>query len=150
AGTLLRLGGPLPTPAGGACARPIPLACSAAPTTYRGSTAGRPAAVAGYGCAGARLDAGPEATYRLDSPVTGAVTVRLRPHEADLDLVAVGAAPGGGCDATDRCLAASQGVGLAEETVIFPVSRGGTYFVIVDGPTGAASGYTLTVSCAKE
>jgi hypothetical protein len=31
-----------------------------------------------------------------------------------------------------------------------PVTRGKTYYLIVDGANGAASGYTLTLDCTPE
>jgi hypothetical protein len=147
-GTLLLRGGALPTAAGGDCPRPIPLYCGS-PAASVGDTTHRAAAFTSYGCAG-RADTGPEAFYRLDSPITGHVTARLAPHAADLDLVVVGADQAGGCDPASRCLAASQNGGTGLEEVTFPVTAGHTYYLIVDGYAGAASGYQLDLACLAE
>jgi hypothetical protein len=103
-------------------------------------------------CPGARPTTGSEVFYRLDCPVTGTVTVRLTPAEADLDLIVVaadGGDPQGGCDPT-RCVAASQAAGLAVEEVTFESQKDVRYYAVVDGYGGAAGAYSLEILCAKQ
>jgi hypothetical protein len=156
AGTVVHLDRAVPTLYGGACAAPIPLYCAPDLDRSVGDTTGRPADHDAYGsvvaCAGARPTTGAEVFHRLDCPVTGTVTVRLTPAAADLDLVVVAADasdPQRGCDPT-RCVAASQTAGLAVEEVTFASTRGTTYYAVVDGYAGAASGYALEIACAKQ
>jgi hypothetical protein len=156
-GTILRVRSRLPEPYGGACASPILLYCAASPDPYYGtSSVGRTAAFDSYGsaaaCPGARPTTGTEVFYRLDCPVTGTVTVRLTPAEADLDLIIIGEDPADserGCDPT-RCIATSQQDGLAIEEVTFASTRDARYYAVVDGYAGAVSGYTLEIVCAKQ
>jgi hypothetical protein len=132
---------------GGACAGPIPVYCGSA-STFVGDNRSRPAAFASYGC-GARADSGPEVFHELESPITGNIIVRLTPHGADLDLIALGADAGGGCDPS-KCLAASQNAGNAAEQLTLSVTQGQTYYLVVDGYNGAARDYALEVDCRKQ
>ncbi|MBI5478053.1 MAG: hypothetical protein HY906_04315 [Deltaproteobacteria bacterium] len=137
---------------GGICAAPVPLYCAPTLDPYNGDTGGGTATFASYSCPSGRPTTGPEVFYRLDCPVTGTVTVRLTPAEADLDLILIGedtADPERGCDPT-RCLAASQQDGLAVEEVTFASTRDARYYAVVDGYAGAVSGYTLEIVCAKQ
>jgi hypothetical protein len=155
-GTILHLPGGMPQLDGGACASPIPLYCAATLDEYLGSNGlGRTAEFDSYGsvtaCPGVRPTTGNEVFYRLDCPVTGEVTVRLTPAEADLDLIIIGedaSDPEGGCDPT-QCIAASQTNGLAVEEVTFGSEKGQRFYAVVDGYDGAVSGYTLDVRCHK-
>ncbi|MBI5480726.1 MAG: hypothetical protein HY906_17845, partial [Deltaproteobacteria bacterium] len=152
AGTILQLSGARPTLYGGPCASPVPLYCAQMLDPFVGSNALRTPAFDSYSCPGARSTTGAEVFYRLDCPVTGTVTVRLTPAEADLDLIIVGedtADPERGCDPT-HCIAASQQPGLAIEEVTFASTRDARYYAVVDGYAGAVSGYTLEIVCAKE
>jgi hypothetical protein len=141
-----------PTRYGGACAHPLPLYC-ASPDPWFGDTTGSPATRASWTCGGARMDTGPEVYYRLDSPITGRLTATLTPHAGDLDLIALGGEADmtrRGCD-PDACLAASQHDGSgAIEQVTIPIVQGQTYYLAIDGYSGAASGYTLDVQCEVE
>ena len=113
-----------------------------------GDTTGAPARVASFGCGG-RATPGGEVYYRLDSPMNGQITLRLRPHVADLDLFVLGANEDHGCDRILPCVASSQTDGLAVEQVVLPVLAGKTYYFVVDGVTAAGAGFTLDIDCLK-
>ncbi len=80
-------------------------------------------------------------------PPPPVLTSFLVAHAADLDLVVAGADASGGCAPADRCLASGRSIGGAEARVEVSAVKGETYYVIVDGAAGAASGYTLTLDC---
>jgi hypothetical protein len=144
-GTIVTFDATMPTANGGACPRPVPIYCESRTSS---DTTAEPANVSGYGCA-SRPDTGPEVFYRLDSPISGQITLRLTPRVADLDLIAVGADGQGGCDPTS-CLGASQNSGTTVEELTIPVTQSRTYYIIVDGYNGAASGYALELLCTKQ
>ena len=146
-GTIRSFAGQLPTRLGGACARPVPLYCGAK-NPYFGDTTGQPANRSTYSGVSRALP-GPEVYYRLDSPITGTITVRLEPHAADLDLALLGAQADQGCDLKSPSLAASNTAGTAPEIITLAVTRGRTYYFAVDTP-GAPSGYALTLDCQKQ
>lgn len=147
-GRIGHLVGPRPTADGGACARPRAVYCGMT-TRLRGGNGWGSTAFAAWDGAGGRTYEGAEAFYRLHSPITGRVTARLLPWQRDLDLFALGAQPGGGCDAP-RTLAASQQPGLAADEVSFAVTAGAVYYLAVDGAAGVESGFELEVRCARE
>jgi hypothetical protein len=128
-----------PTLDGGACAAPVPIYCGSASPAI-GDTTGMAARINRYACADPSMD-GPEVFYRLDSPITGQVTLRLAPRAGNLHLIAVGAGTDGGCDPSGRCLATAQ------QQLTLPVTQGGTYYFVVDGPSGGAAGYSLGLEC---
>jgi len=47
-------------------------------------------------------------------------------------------------------IAASHNAGLAIKEVTFASTQDARYYAVVDGYTGAVSGYTLEIVCAKE
>ena len=146
-GELRHLTSDLPTQEGGSCPRPVTIYCQ---STLFGSNVNQPSNYSNYSCAG-RNDTGQEVYYRLHNPVYGQATVRLTPREADLDLIVVGADGTGGCDPAGQCLGSSQTNGAtALEQVTFDIAPGETYYFIVDGYSGALSGYTIEVDCVKQ
>jgi hypothetical protein len=125
----------------------VPIYCSG---EYFGDTTGGPSMFRRYGCRGAREDTGPDVYYRLASPITGRMTVRLQPRAADLDLVVLAADAVGNADPDNGCLVASQQDGVTDEEITVPLETGKTYYLVVDGYDGAASGYTLDLQCQKQ
>ncbi len=113
---------------------------------YFGDTTGATSSLESYGCTDRTLSGG-EVTYRLDSPITGHIVAHLVAHDADLDLIVVGADADGDCSPTERCLASARSIGAAEARVEVSAAKDETLYVIVDGASGAASGYTLTLDC---
>ncbi|HEY3357983.1 MAG TPA: hypothetical protein VGQ83_32340 [Polyangia bacterium] len=135
--TALTFTGAMPRLAAGACVDTMPVYCGA---TLHGTNAG----------GGALLGPGREVYYRLQAPVTSAVTLTLTAPEDDLDLVVVAAAPNGACDPATRIAASSVSGAGVPKTVALDARAGETYYVVVDGATaGAVSGYTLRVDCPR-
>ena len=121
----------------------------AAPTPYFGDTTGATDHFSSYSC-GSRALGGGEVYYRFDSPISGTITATLAAHASDLELIAVGYAGDGGCVATGQyCLAAARASGAVPGVITIQVMRGSTYYLIVDGPAGSASGYTLSFDCMR-
>ena len=73
----------------------------------------------------------------------------LTPRDGDLDLIAVGANAFGQCN-TGVCRGASQGSTSPEMITIDPASRGESIYFIVDSFGGAASSFSISVSCTKK
>ena len=150
-GTALHLGTALPSPYGGRCTAPISLYCGTPATPfvqYGAVSATSNQLDVEYACA-TRTQSGGETYYRLDVPVTGTVTVRLIPHDADLDLIQLGALADG-CDATGACTASETAGSGAIETLTLDTVQGQTLYFVVDGPTAADATYVLQTSCTKE
>jgi hypothetical protein len=115
-----------------------------------GSTVGAPARLGAYAC-NPYPETGPEQFFRFVAPASQEVTVVLTLPGADLDVVVLGAGPGGGCDLDNACLGSGVGT-LAEERVTFPTTAGETYFIVVDGYDEAAADFTLELrlsACAS-
>ncbi|HEV8323318.1 MAG TPA: hypothetical protein VG389_17005 [Myxococcota bacterium] len=100
------------------------------------------------GACGTAGDDGPEYVYTFTAADDGYAAAYLYDLTADLDLYALDAGAGGGvaCD-PDACLAAGATAGTGPEGVIFTVSAGSTYYLVVDGFAGATSDFTLTFFC---
>jgi hypothetical protein len=143
-GVIIHLVDELPAVPGGNCPRPVPLYCG--PGSYYGDTTDAISMFESYGSCTERKLTGGEVYYRFDSPITGHIVAHLTSHVADLDLLVLGADGDGGCAPMD-CRAASQSVGATEAQARASVKRDETYYVVVDGANGAASGYTLTLEC---
>jgi hypothetical protein len=139
--SLHHLGSPLPTLDGGVCTAPLDLRCGS--TVYGSVTAAAPAPRHRCGRDEAR-----EVVYRVDSPVSGHVTLSLDGHGGDVDLAVLGADAAHGC-APGTCLAIGQGP-EATEVVRLPTQPEQTIYVTVDAPTAAAVAYTLRIRCDKE
>ena len=48
------------------------------------------------------------------------------------------------------CLSSHQTIGLAVEEHTFSVTKGETYYFVVDGFDGAVGGYAIEVTCDKQ
>jgi len=82
---------------------------------------------------------GPEFAYRFDAPGSFNVTVRLSGESAQTDLLIL-RDEGHGCDPVD-CIA----WGLKKVT--FPAEAGETYYMVIDGYSGANGSFDIEVSC---
>ena len=138
------LGHPLPAPFGGTCASPLALYCGA---SVRGRVEARPGAFATYACA-SRSDPGGEVYYRLDNPIAGELTIRLKADSGDLDLITLGVDGRGACDDQTVCNASQLPGG--DEKLVFRAVPGEQFYVVVDNHGTAATPYTLEVSCDKQ
>ena len=99
---------------------------------------------------------GGEVYYKIDTPITGQLSVTMTPHDGDLDLSVIGTALDGTCHPTQplevdqASCNTSQELALGVESVTAAVNQGRVLFVVVDGTQGATSAYTLSVACSKE
>ncbi len=121
----------------GTCSLPQPLLTCGQQVS--GDTTGRASHIDIYGCVGWD-ESGPDVLYSLDLPATFApytVTATLSDLSVDLDVFILptdGCYPGE-CLAYDDLSAHTSGV------------AGGTYYIAVDGYSGNAGSYTLSVDC---
>jgi hypothetical protein len=130
--------------AGGLCAGASFIACGQALT---GTTFGRPANIDRYACTDWQLN-GRETSYRYTALTTGAVTIALSGLRRDLDLIVLDQGAGGGCNSRNPgCRAASDTIGLGDESVTFNAEAGKTYYFVVDGYATNNSDFTLSVTC---
>ncbi len=116
--------------------------------TLSGDTTGGPEVLSSeYGC-GQYDETGPEAYFSFAPAAGGSVTVDLvgtGSGDPDLELMLVGDT-GGDCDPAGQCLDASQQSGGTEQ-LSFSATAGTTYYLIVEGYSGAAGPFDLTVTC---
>ncbi len=129
----------------GSCARPVSLYCESA---LHGSNRGLASSFGDYPGA-ARADSGPEVVYRFDSPLDGVLSLTLTPAAGDLDLLAMDSDSLGACAPRSPVLGASQTAGNGAEQLRLPVQAGRTYYLVVDGFSGATTGYALASHCEK-
>lgn len=150
--TLLRFAADFPKLPGGLCEDPLPIYCAppTAPATYHGSTMGGPSRFTSCGCSTSEAP-GPEAYYRLASPVSGDISLTLDPRGADLRLTVVETDARGGClcdqSSTSSCVAHVETGDPRELT--FHAIRGRTYMLIVDGTQAAGSTFMLEITCGR-
>ncbi len=136
-----------PACAGLTCSPHLNVACGG---TVNGTTVGGPTNFEHYPNACAAVpNSGPEAYILFNSaglPMGQQVTVNLAATgNTDLDLIVVGSSMGD-CDVLGSCVESSQSMG-GVESVVFMSAMGSSYYFIVDGFSGAADAFTLTVSC---
>jgi hypothetical protein len=117
----------------------IPQSLIACGQQVSGDTTGRASHIDTYDCS-AWDESGPEVVYSLELPDTFApydVTTTLSGLSVDLDVFIL---PGDGCYG-GQCLS------YGDESATASGLAGGTYYIAVDGYTGAAGSYTLSVDC---
>lgn len=121
---------------GTACSPVKTLSCG---STENGSNAGPGSTrkINTYSCT-TWLESGPEMVYEFKPNVSGVASLELRGMSADLDLFVLR----GQCT-SGNCLA------FGDQSTIFPIAAGQTYFVVVDGYKGAESNYTLSANCLQ-
>jgi MYXO-CTERM domain-containing protein len=95
-----------------------------------------------YGC-GPSSSSGPEIAYAFSTPVDEVVTIGLTGVGADLDMFVLGSNT---CDGSGA-VTCSTNPDASEEWVSFPAAAGAVYTVVVDGWSGAVSGFNLTAQC---
>jgi cysteine-rich repeat protein len=97
-----------------------------------------------YGCS-IFSETGKEYTYEFTAPRTGPVTVTMGNVDPSVDLdLFVLLSPFGACAAGD-CIAAGDAAGM--DTVTFDALEGQTYYLVVDGFSGAAGTFDIGVTC---
>ncbi len=101
----------------------------------------------GPGCINAWQMSGPEIVYSYNpgSSAEG-VMIQLTGLSADLDLIVL-QDDSTGCSPNLPCLEWSYGGGSSDEQVIFQAQANTTYYVVVDGFSGAQSSFDLTFQC---
>jgi hypothetical protein len=121
----------------GTCANPLPISCG---VTVFGDTANYANNHDGYQCG---WDAsGPEVIYRFTLPPgpNSTVTAEFLSWSADMDIYLL--APGG-CD-TGQCLTTGS---YGDVSLTVPNVPPGTYYLAVDGYSGASGTYDLQFRC---
>ncbi len=98
---------------------------------------------------------GPEIVYSFTPDATGIATISLTGLSADLDLMVIeDSSLGGLCDPADSGVCVPNGnsnrAGTSDEEVRLNATIGSTYYIIVDGFSGATSNFTLRVQSATE
>jgi cysteine-rich repeat protein len=147
----------IPTLEGGVCEEPVVLYCNVSERwgdnsygkiTLDGS--GNPVfdTYPTWNSTDVTANSGPESFYRLDNPVTGKITVRITPHEGNVNLVVLNAFDVG-CD-PDAVLYISSNDGTQIEEITFDGTQGETYYIIVDSEVGETSPYSIEVDCMKK
>ena len=128
-------------PSTGPCSPVAALTCG---DTYGGANTGSGSTDThyAYGCTEWGYS-GSELAFTVSTPLSETVTVGLTGLSADLDLYVLSssACDGGGC------VGASDEPDASSESVAFSASADHAYTVVVDGYEGAASNFTLSVSC---
>lgn len=122
--------------------------CSPVATLSCGQTIGSANNAAGatqthstYGCG--EPTSGAEIAFSFTTPVAEPVTLGLTGLSADLDLFLLNSTA---CDGSGA-LTCSVASDASEEWITFDAAAGATYTVVVDGWSGAVSGFNLSASC---
>jgi hypothetical protein len=121
----------------------IPQSLIACGQQVSGDTTGRANHIDDYDCVGWD-ESGPEVVYSLDLPTALApytITATLSDLSVDLDVFLLSTE---GCYAGDCAGDTSNPDG---DTATATGVTGGTYYIVVDGYSGAAGSYTLSVAC---
>lgn len=136
-------GGEEEVPVGaGTCADPVVVGCAVSLGSE--TTEGAATALADYACTPFGADeTGPERVYRIDVDAAAWATVTMTPSgDWDLDLWVLD----GACD-PEACSLFSAGI--SAEELSFRVEPGTPLFVVVDGYSGEAGGFSLSVDCSE-
>jgi hypothetical protein len=92
-----------------------------------------------------RLLSGRETVYYLMNAKSGSVSVKLGSITEDLDLLLLSS-----CEPMTNTIASSTPLDLqTEEAISFTTELGKSYYVVVDGYSGAEGSYTLQVDCTN-
>ncbi len=118
------------------CSNAIPIACG--DIDIPGTTIGAPSNVSSYSC-NSWNESGPEMVYEFVIPagICYEVAISVNPDGCDLDLYFLGS-----CDEND-CL------DYGDSSIVTDCLEEGTYYIVVDGYSGAECAYTLTVECVE-
>lgn len=114
------------------CTNAVPVACGG---VYDGDNTNAPDNVQSYSCVG-WTESGGEIVYELTLGATYSVTALLSNMTADFDVFMLGS-----CDESD-CLT----YGDASATYEYGA---GTWYIVVDGYSGATGTFTLTIDCIE-
>lgn len=128
---------------GGLCPPPVqgPTTITCASSIIGNTAASTRRNIDRYACA-PLLEGGPELTYTFTATTTGPVTATLSNVTADLDVIVMRAAAGGGCEPLNPgCIASG------DTSATFAAQSGQTYYVAVDGYNAAAGRFTLDLTC---
>lgn len=127
----------------GSCERPITASCGG---LYTGTTASGENNYQSYPFNGASNNnkTGPEVVYSFIATFDGELTVNLTNLSANLDLFLLE-----DCNPANSVVAVSKNTGTSNEQIIFSVTTGSAYHIIIDGHSGAVGSYTLSVQCPK-
>jgi cysteine-rich repeat protein len=135
--------------AGGACTVAGTLSCASPNNVIVGNSFTGSPFPDEYACS-LRTQNGPEASYRFTATASGMVTAALTAaptndsNLADLDVIVLEDQSTQGCDPM-ACVGSSPVSGARQVT--FSAVAGQAYQIVVDGALGAASTFTLTLTC---
>ena len=87
---------------------------------------------------------GREVVYSFHADYTGQLTLYLYGLQEDLDLFFLST-----CDA-GQCLGEHSEPGTDDEILTVDITKGQTYYIVIDGYLGATSTYNLSVECTPE
>ncbi len=123
------------------CAPAATIACGGA---VSGTTVGAANNFDSYGCSEFDTN-GPEAYFEFTATSDEPVLITMTPGAEDLDLFVLNADGLGNCDGDD-CAGSSQDTGT--EAILFDVTAGTTYTIVVDGYDGAEDSFDLSLECS--
>jgi cysteine-rich repeat protein len=94
-------------------------------------------------------NSGKENFFRLDNPVNGEITIKVKPHSGNINLMVlsgdstnIGCNPGG-------CMEISTQDGTQTKEVTFKGEQGKSYYLIVDSKPNETSSYYIHAECKK-
>jgi cysteine-rich repeat protein len=108
--------------------------------TWSTNAGGATDVIDGYPCT-ERDESGPEYTYTFTAPESGQVTVEFTDMDLGIDLDLLVLSYGGGICAPENCIA------FGDNQVTWNAVAGNTYFILVDGHSGDAGGYSVSMTC---
>ncbi len=95
----------------------------------------------------ATAETGPEFAHKFVPSKTGSYTIQLLGMTANLDLIVLAANSSGDCNAkANTCVGAGVSLSTSTESVTVTLSKGKTYYLIVDGKNGAISDYSMVIT----
>ncbi len=121
------------------CSNPTPLACN---STINGNSASGADIFNSYATTSGSGWTGPEVAYSFTVASAGEVTIDLTGLSSDIDLFLSSS-----CD-NNGILQFSYNSGSTSEQITRTLNPG-TYYLIIDGYSGASSSFNLSVSCAS-
>ncbi len=114
------------------CTNAINLTCG---QTYTGTTVGGASNVSTYNCQ-TWSESGPEKVHKIVTTSTGTITATLSGMSVDLDVFILSSCSESAC------------VGSGDNSASYASAPAGTYYIVVDGYSGASGAYTLNVTCS--
>jgi hypothetical protein len=119
------------------CATPAAIACGDVVSSFNSAAENL---LNGYACAASLSETAGEEVYALTLDADAEIQIDLTGLSADLDLFVLT----GTCDPAS---CTNHSAGIRDERVTLTGTAGTTYYIVVDGYSGATSSYSLAVTC---